>query len=393
MKTSILRNVMFASLGFGLVIGLIFPFFADLFVDWKPGMYGWFSLSALAAGATVGLVNYWIVNIILIRRLKRIAEVANSIGKGDLTHRCEMQSADTVGDIIDAFNRMAATLRELLAGVGELSARVDGDAHSIEGLVADIRGRYTNQHAQTSQIVDTLSEMRDKGADVTDAATQITQSTERAVSVATGGAQIVTDVVSGMSEIERTVARASTDIDHLGKQSDEIGAIIAVIRGIADQTNLLALNAAIEAARAGEQGRGFAVVADEVRKLAEKTAQATQEIGGMIGNIQAQARQTIVSMEETRTHVQEGVQRTRVAGESLAQILSSVDEVSSLMRHITTLTHDQQNLVRSVVDRAEAISAGIDEALQRTSACDQSCLGLAEHSATLNQQVRKFRVA
>jgi len=393
MKPSILRNVLFASLGFGLAIGLVFPFFADLFVVWKPGMYGWFTVSALAAGATVGAVNYWIVNHILISRLRRIAEVANGIGKGDLTHRCEMRSDDTVGEIIDAFNRMAATLRELIGGMAGLSGKVEADARAIERLVAGIRARYSAQNAETGEIVDTLGAMRQKGGDVTGTATQVADSTSRAVDIAHSGATVVAEAITGMGEIERTVARAADDISQLGRQSDEIGAIVAVIRGIAEQTNLLALNAAIEAARAGEQGRGFAVVADEVRKLAEKTGQATGEIGAMIGNIQAQVKQTVVSMDENRSHVQRGVERARKAGESLAEILASVQGISAMMSHIRDLTGEQQQLVGAIVGRAEKIAGSIDDALRQTASCNESCLGLAGHSANLNEQVRRFRIA
>ena len=393
MKSSILRQVLVASLGFGLVIGLIFPFFADLFVTWKPGMYVWFSLSALAAGATVGAVNYWIVNVILVRRLQRIAVVANGIGGGDLTHRCEMQSADTVGEIIDAFNHMATTLRELIGGMASLSDSVDADARSLEQMMATIRERYAQQDRETTEIVGTLGEMRHKGADVSSTATQAAEATAGAVGIAHAGAKVVTETITGMGEIERTVADAAGDIDRLGKQSDEIGAIIAVIRGIADQTNLLALNAAIEAARAGEQGRGFAVVADEVRKLAEKTAQATAEIGGMIGNIQSQVRQTVLSMKENQTHVQSGVERARKAGEALDAILASVQGVSTMMVHIRDLTGEQQSMVGAIADRAERISASIDEALRQTDSCNNSCSGLSDHAAHLNGQVRRFRIA
>jgi len=393
MKPSILRNVLLASLGFGLAIGLVFPFFADVFVTWKPGMYGWFTVSALAAGATVGAVNYWIVNRILISRLRRIAEVANGIGNGDLTHRCEMESDDTVGEIIDAFNRMGTTLRDLIGGMAALSGKVEADARAIERLVAGIRERYAVQNAETGEIVGTLGEMRSKGGDVANTAGQVADSTDRAVDVAQGGAKVVAEAISGMGEIERTVARASEEIFQLGRQSDEIGAIVAVIGGIAEQTNLLALNAAIEAARAGEQGRGFAVVADEVRKLAEKTGRATAEIGTMIGNIQAQVKQTVVSMEENRNHVQGGVERARKAGESLAEILASVQGISTMMAHIRDLTGEQQQLVGAIVGRAENIAGSIDDALRQTASCNESCLGLAGHSANLNEQVRRFRIA
>ncbi|MBI4999037.1 MAG: hypothetical protein HZC22_19475, partial [Rhodocyclales bacterium] len=294
---------------------------------------------------------------------------------------------------IDAFNRMASTLRELIGGMAGLSGKVEGDARAIERLVAGIRERYAVQNAETGEIVVTLAEMRDKGGDVTGTAGRVADSTNRAVDIAHGGAQVVAEAITGMGEIERTVARASEDIFKLGKQSDEIGAIVAVIRGIAEQTNLLALNAAIEAARAGEQGRGFAVVADEVRKLAEKTGRATEEIGAMIGNIQAQVKQTVVSMEENRSHVQGGVERARKAGESLAEILASVQDISSMMAHIRNLTGDQQQLVGAIVGRAETIAGSIDEALRQTASCNESCLGLASHSANLNEQVRRFRIA
>jgi methyl-accepting chemotaxis protein len=392
MKPSILRNVLLASLGFGLAIGLVFPFFADLFVTWKPGMYGWFTLSALAAGATVGVVNYWIVNRILISRLRRIAEVATSIGNGDLTHSCSMQSADTIGEIVSAFNTMSATLRDLIGGMANLSGKVEGDAQAISKLVAQIRDRFAVQHADAGEIVGALGEMRHKGIEVTETAGQVGESTSRAVSVAHGGAAVVAETIEGMGEIERTVARASEDIFQLGRRSDEIGAIIAVIRGIAEQTNLLALNAAIEAARAGEQGRGFAVVADEVRKLAEKTGTATEEIGNMIGGIQAQVKQTVVSMEETRHHVQAGVERARKAGRSLDEILGSVQGVSAMMAHIGALAGEQQRLVDDIVAGAERISASIDETLGPTASCNESCLGLADHSAHLHGQVARFRV-
>jgi methyl-accepting chemotaxis protein len=196
-----------------------------------------------------------------------------------------------------------------------------------------------------------------------------------------------------MGEIERTVASASDDVFQLGQRSDEIGTIIAVIRGIAEQTNLLALNAAIEAARAGEQGRGFAVVADEVRKLAEKTGSATEEISQMIGGIQTQVKQTVVSMEESRNHVQAGVGRAEKAGQSLAEILDSVQGVSAMMARITSLAGEQQSLADDIVGRAEKIARSIDDTLGQTASCDQSCAGLAGQSASLREQVGRFRVA
>jgi methyl-accepting chemotaxis protein len=270
---------------------------------------------------------------------------------------------------------------------------VEADTRSIQQLVGDIRARFTVQHAETGQIVSVLEETRQKGGEVAGTAEQVAESTTRAVAVARGGVSVVTETVNGMGEIERTVAKASEDVFQLGTRSDQIGAIIAVIRGIAEQTNLLALNAAIEAARAGEQGRGFAVVADEVRKLAEKTGAATEEISQMIGGIQTQVKQTVVSMEESRHHVQAGVTRAEKAGLSLAEILESVQGVSAMMARITSLAGEQQNLLADIVGRAERIASSIDDTLGQTTACDRSCLGLAGESASLREQIGRFRTA
>jgi methyl-accepting chemotaxis protein len=393
MKPSILRNLLLASLGFGLAVGVIFPLFADLFVTWKPGMYAWFSVAALVAGATVGAANYWLVHRILVNRLHRIAEVADAIGNGDLTHRCSLISDDTVGRIVEAFNRMAATLRDLIGGVANQSSQAQSDTQSIQQSVSGIRDRFAEQQAETRQIVDAMAYMRQKGGEVAATASQVAQSTAKALEVAHDGAKVVAEAVSGMATIEQTVSHAAENVHVLGERSDNIGAIVAVIRGIAEQTNLLALNAAIEAARAGEQGRGFAVVADEVRKLAEKTGSATEEIGQLIGGIQAQVRDTVVSMNESREHVQAGVTRAEKAGRSLAEILESIQGISGMMARITTLSGEQQQLVGDIVGRAERIAGGIDDMLGQTTACDSACGTLAGESARLNEQVGRFRTA
>jgi len=393
MKPSILRNLLLASLGFGLAIGLVFPFFADLFVIWKPGMYGWFSLAALIAGATVGAGNYWLVHRVLVSRLQRIAEVANAIGDGDLTHSCALVSDDTVGRIVSAFNRMATTLRQVIGGVIEQAGQTQSDTQSIRRSVSGIRDRSEQQQSQARQIIDSMTAMRQKGAEVADTANRAAQSTTRALAVAQAGTAVVTETIAGMVTIEHTVSGAADNVQALGERSDSIGAIIAVIRGIAEQTNLLALNAAIEAARAGEQGRGFAVVADEVRKLAEKTGAATAEIGQLIGGIQAQVRDTVVSMNESRDQVRAGVARAEEAGHSLAEILASVGEIATMMATINTLSDGQQREIGAIVDRAGTIAHSIDDMLGQTSACDDACGTLASQSTRLHEQVRTFHTA
>jgi methyl-accepting chemotaxis protein len=393
MKPSILRNLLFASLAFGLAIGLVFPFFADLFVVWKPGMYVWFSVAALLAGATVGASNYWLVHRILVSRLQRIADVANAIGNGDLSHSCSLVSDDTVGNIVNAFNHMASTLRNMIGGMIDQAGRTDADTRSIRDSVGSIRDLSAQQQEQARHIVDWMADMRHKGAEVAETTDRVAQSTTEALAVAREGASVVTEAVAGMAEIEKTVSTAADDVQALGERSDSIGDIIAVIRGIAEQTNLLALNAAIEAARAGEQGRGFAVVADEVRKLAEKTGTATAEIGQLIGSIQAQVRDTVVSMNESRHRVQVGVDRTEKAGQALAQILDRIQGISDMMAKIAALSAEQQQSVGDIAERAGNIAGSIDDMLGQTTACDNACGTLASRSTHLHEQVSRFHTA
>jgi methyl-accepting chemotaxis protein len=393
MKPSVLNQLLFASLAFGLTVGLIFPFYANFFVTWKDGMYGWFFASCLVAGSLIGAANYWFVNTILVSRLRRIADIAGEISERNLTHTCNIESHDTVGKIIVAFNKMTENLRSLIGNIGAMSGRVEGDTQDIRAQVDEIRTRFTAQHESTKEIARAIEHLTVTASDISTTAEQVAESARGTVGAARSGAQVVAATVAGMNSIQHTVTEASANIDQLGQRSDEIGAIVAVIRGIADQTNLLALNAAIEAARAGEQGRGFAVVADEVRKLAEKTGSATQEIGQMIGAIQSQVKQTVLAMQQNQSEVSSGVDRAEQAGQALADILGGIESVSTMMERIAAGAADQRATVGEIGRQVSAIESGIDSALERTRMAEASCQHLAEQSATLHTEVGRFRLS
>jgi methyl-accepting chemotaxis protein len=393
MQSSSLRNVLLAHVGIGLAIGLALPFLVNPFVLWQPGTHTGFSLAAAVGGAIIGLLNYWIVHRLMAEPLQSIADVATAIGNGDLTRRCDIEGGDSLGAIAQAINQMATTLRKLIDDLGTLGSDVSSDSRSLQHTFGDVRERFVSQQAETGRIVGILEDMRGKGEEVVATASQVTDSTLRAVEVARDGTSVVDETIRGMGVIEHTVSRASDEVFQLGQRSDEIGAIIEVIRGIAEQTNLLALNAAIEAARAGEQGRGFAVVADEVRKLAEKTGGATEEISQVISGIQAQVKQTVVTMGESRENVQIGVARAEKAGRSLAEMLESVQGISSLMARITALADEQQALIGDIAGRATGIAGSIDATLEQAASADQSCLDLTVRSSSLQDRVGRFRIA
>lgn len=334
MRPSILRNLMLSFLALGLLMGAIFPFFANIFVEWKPGMLLWFSLSALAAGAVLGLANYWLVNVVLLSKLRRITQVATAISNKDIRHHCEIQSADTIGEIVQGFNKMAENLRDLLREVAEMSGNVSQDATAIQQLMDKVQQRFSAQQQTVSHIHGRTGDLSGTVAEITASAQQVSDAALTATRTAESGGSIVQQTIYGMKQINASVAQGASAVDNLGRKSEEIGAIVAVINSIAEQTNLLALNAAIEAARAGEQGRGFAVVADEVRKLAEKTAHATHEIGGMIESVQVETRNAIMTMQEGTEHVRNGVGNATEAGVALQEIVRSIQLVSEMTERI-----------------------------------------------------------
>ncbi len=206
------------------------------------------------------------------------------------------------------------------------------------------------------------------------------------------GKQVVSSAVAGIRQVAETVAESSRSIESLGQRSDEIGRIIQVIDDIANQTNLLALNAAIEAARAGEQGRGFAVVADEVRKLAEKTSAATTEISAMIAAIQADTASAVSSMERGGEQVREGVEQANQAGEALNHIFGSVENVVGLIRQIAEAMNVQKSASEEISQRVEHIADSAREsgaAITEATAAFHQMHGLA---GQLQETVGRFRL-
>jgi len=366
MQTSILRNLLLSFLSFGLAVALIFPFYANVFVNWKPGMLPWFVVGCIVAGLMIGVVNYLLLNAILLKKLRRISEVANAISNKDLTFTCAMQSADTIGEIITSFNSMTQNLRDLIGQSVALSGSVRNDCDQIHRFMADISGNLNEQTGRAAEINTSIDQLADTVAQISAKSDQAAEKAGEAAQLARQGGEVVARTVSGMDKISGAVSEAAQAVETLGRNSDQIGAIVAVIGEIAGQTNLLALNAAIEAARAGEQGRGFAVVADEVRKLAEKTSSATAEISSMIESIQQQTVHAVKTMESGTEEVTLGVENAREAGRSLALIVESADHVTGMVQEIAQATTQQSDSTQSIRGNLQEISTLIDNTLANT---------------------------
>ena len=227
---------------------------------------------------------------------------------------------------------------------------------------------------------------------VSDNSNKAADAARNAAETAKHGGSIVQDTLAKMRVIADSVGQTARKMEQLGKSSDQIGRIIGVIDEIADQTNLLALNAAIEAARAGEQGRGFAVVADEVRKLAERTTTATKEIAQMIKNIQDETKIALTAMEQGTKQVEEGVASTAQAGDSLHGIIQMSDEVNEMITHIATAAAEQSSATEQVNSNMDQISKLVNESALGAQQSAKACQDLSGLALDLQKMASNFKL-
>jgi len=392
MKPSILRNILLAFLGFGIMMGIIFPFFANFFVEYKEGLHGWFIVSCLVAGVIIGLINYYILNIVLVSKLKRIAQVSVAISNHDLSFTCDMASDDVIGEIIESFNNMAATLRNVVSELKDSSELMLTSVNQICSVADSTSQGVQNQHNQTQNVEMAIQRMTQIAQDVSNKAAQAAEAAAIAKEEAEKGNTVVGQTVSSIKSLASAVENASSSINRVEKESLNIGGVLDVIQGISEQTNLLALNAAIEAARAGEQGRGFAVVADEVRTLAQRTQESTKEIQTMIETLQSVSRETVEVMEKGQTQANESVNHATEAGHSLQQIKEAVKGITEINTLINDEAGSQSGVAVEINENMHSISEIATESMNGAERTNQESQGLSNLAQNLQQLVAKFKV-
>jgi len=379
-------------LAFGVTVALIFPFYADFFVAWKPGMLPWFVVGCLVAGLMIGVVNYWLLNVILLKKLRSISEVAIAISNKDISHSCTLQSADTIGEIIDSFNKMAENLRDLIGQTITLSDKVHDGSTRIVEFMQDTFSNLDQQHSKSDEIGHAVGNLAATIGEIAHHSKEAAVSAREAAQIARDGGSVVEQSVRGIRQTEKSVNQAAEAIQELNKHSESIGKTVTLIKEISDQTNLLALNAAIEAARAGEQGRGFSVVADEVRKLAERAVSATSEISTMVVAIRKQTADVISHMKNSSAEVQSGVENGNLAGQSLQKIVNSVAQVTLMVESVASTTARQKEDVTRVEKNMVEITSLIDKSTKIITLGEAASTELDRLSADLNDTVKVFKL-
>jgi methyl-accepting chemotaxis protein len=324
--------------------------------------------------------------------LTRLVTVANTIAQGDLTARVEVTSNDETGQLMAAMQTMTNNLRSIISQVADTSNQVAAASSQLHETAEQIATSAEEVSAQAATVATASEEMAATSNSISDSCHHAADSAGTASQAAVSGSGVVSSTIVGMERIAGRVHSSAQTVDALGERSDQIGAIVATIEDIADQTNLLALNAAIEAARAGEQGRGFAVVADEVRALAERTTKATREIGEMIKSIQNETKNAVVEMEQGVKEVQQGSEDAARSGEALQEILAKINEVAMEVNQVATAAEEQTATTTEITNNIMMISQVVEQTATGSQQAVRAADNLSSLASNLKQIVSQFRV-
>ena len=329
------------------------------------------------------------VSVAIARMLGLIQEIAdNNLAMVDI----KVDSEDDIGKADAALNRMKNNLRGIILSIAGTASHVASASEEISSSATQLAQSAETQKDQTMQVASSMQEMSSTVVSVSDSCNKAAEAASQAAETARVGGSIVDETLAKMRTIAESVGATAKKMEELGKSSDQIGRIIGVIDDIADQTNLLALNAAIEAARAGEQGRGFAVVADEVRKLAERTTTATKEIAQMIKNIQDETKVAVLAMESGTKQVEEGVHSTAKAGDSLRAIIQMSEQVGGMITEIATAATEQSSTTEQVNMNIDQISKLVKESAIGAQQSATACQDLSGLALDLQTMVGKFKL-
>ncbi|HKN17358.1 MAG TPA: methyl-accepting chemotaxis protein [Candidatus Sulfotelmatobacter sp.] len=345
------------------------------------------------AGLGVGIFVAIFLSHSIAGAIRSVLNQAEAIAAGDLTRDdLKVSSRDELGELTAAINGMSGGLKRMIVAIMDHSAHVASASEELSSSATVQAQGADTQKDQTTQVATAMQEMSATVHEVSENSLKAANASHNAAQAARQGGQTVQETLATMRSIADSTCKVAMRITELGKSSEKIGRIVAVIDDIADQTNLLALNAAIEAARAGEQGRGFAVVADEVRKLAERTAQATKEIAVMIESIQVETKSAVEAMELGNREVESGVKKTSASGAALKEIIKMSDDVGGMIARIATAATEQSSATEQIKASVAQISSATQESSVAAGQTAKACSDLSGMALDLQNIVSQFKL-
>jgi len=329
----------------------------------------------------------------LTKPLIRLGETIGSIERdSDLTQRVEIVSKDEIGAMAENLNSMLAKFQGIIQQVSSSTGQLASAAEEMSAVSVQTSRGIQEQQSQTEQLATAMNEMAATVQEVAQHAVEAAGAAATANEESSQGRRVVNEAVNSINALAEAIGRAADAIQRVEADSERIGTVLDVIRGIAEQTNLLALNAAIEAARAGEQGRGFAVVADEVRTLAGRTQESTQEIQTMIESLQAGSKEAVQLMEQGSEQTQSSVAQTTTAGNALRAIADEVERINDMNTQIASAAEEQSTVAEEINRNVATISQVTDESAQGAEQNARASEDLSSLASDLQQMVARFKV-
>ncbi len=348
-------------------------------------------LVMLASAVLVGLLSLWLVNRSLIEPIRSLIDYVAQLSQGQFGQRVVAQRQDELGRLALAANTLRDFLAETIGRLKDNTLELEGASGQLRSIAGDMARGTRDQFQRTDQVATAMHEMSATAQEVARHAADAARAADDADQNAQAGGQVMQATIELIERVNQEIAGTAVVVRHLENHSTRIGKVLEVIRGIAEQTNLLALNAAIEAARAGEAGRGFAVVADEVRSLAQRTAASIAEIQQIIEAVQSGAVEAVKAIESGQQRSEEGAEQVVQAGRMLERITTSVEAIRDMNRQIATAAEEQtsvaEDISRNLIEITRIATAN-QQAVQHTEQAGQRLHGL---SGQLGEVTAKLR--
>ncbi len=369
-------------------VGLLFLLGVLLFLD-VPRL----TLAALLATAVVFLVASSLLAMArTATTVNGVLDGINTVAKGDLTKRVETNSADGFADIVAQFNSFVDNLMRIMGHLAKDSDEILVAGGTMDSIVQQVIKGFEEITSQINSIAVASEELTATSGEIARNCGVVAQSSKHSNNAVKAGGIVIDETVDVMTAISEKVKGLSTVVDSLDRRSDQVGQVVGLINDIADQTNLLALNAAIEAARAGEQGRGFAVVADEVRKLAERTTQATKEIAETIAAMQTETQGIVASIEESVRRVEVGTEKATRSKKFLDDIAAQIETVDAQINQIAVAIDQENGTTAQTSQNIIKVSQVVNETSQKVAEAAPSAATVATIAETLKAMVKQFRL-